>query len=265
MKHQARKRFGQHFLHDPQVIGRIIDAINPNPGDVLIEIGPGLGAITLPLIQMGVRVIALDIDRDVLRILSEQQIPGDQLRLIEADALRFDFKSLSNELGQPLRVIGNLPYNISTPLLFHLLESAASISDMHFMLQKEVIDRMVAGPGSKTYGRLSVMVQAQARAESLFDVGPGAFKPPPKVVSSIVRVIPTIDTAIAVLDQALFGTIVTGAFSQRRKTCRNALRPWLNDEDFIALNLDPTRRPETLGVSEFAQIAHFAASKSTFA
>jgi len=256
VKHTPRKRFGQHFLHDPRVIDNIVEAINPSPGDTLIEIGPGLGALTLPLLDRGCKVVAIDIDRDVLAYLRSLNIDSATLELIESDALKFDFKALSERLQQKLRVIGNLPYNISTPLLFHLFQSSDCLSDMHFMLQKEVIDRMVAAPANKTYGRLSVMVQAKANAESLFDIGPGAFKPPPKVTSSIVRILPN-TVAHAVLNQPLLATIVSGAFSQRRKTSRNALKPWLSEDDWQALQLDPNRRPETLSVAEFIAIANY--------
>lgn len=256
-KHVARKRFGQHFLHDPRAIASIIGAIDPKPNETLVEIGPGLGALTVPLVNLGCRIIAIDIDTDVLAHLQSLAIEPDRLELIAADALNFDFKALQLRLGQPLRIIGNLPYNISTPLLFHLLDSGAQISDMVFMLQKEVIDRMVSSPSHKTYGRLSVMVQAKASAESLFDVGPGAFKPPPKVTSSIVRVTPFETAPFMVGDTKLFAAVVVTAFSQRRKTLRNALSKWLKDSDFVLLNIDPKRRPETLSPAEFASIARF--------
>jgi len=256
-RHVARKRFGQHFLHDPRVIARIIDAIAPKPHETLVEIGPGLGALTIPLLNLGVRIIAIDIDRDVLAHLTSLAVPPERLELIEADALAYDFAGLSQRLGQPLRVIGNLPYNISTPLLFHLLDQAHHLSDMHFMLQKEVIDRMVAAPNRKTYGRLSVMVQAKAAAMSLFDVGPGAFKPPPKVTSSIVRLQPLGTPLVSAVAQGLFAKVVASAFGQRRKTLRNALSLWLTDGDFCQLNLDPSCRAETLTPAQFAHIAQY--------
>jgi len=261
VKHTPRKRFGQHFLHDPRVISRIIDAINPQQNEILVEIGPGLGALTQPLLETGCNIIALDIDRDVLAALETLHISPERLQLIEADALKFDFVALSQKLNRPLRVIGNLPYNISTPLLFHLLSASNNIADMHFMLQKEVIDRMVAVPANKTYGRLSVMVQAKAMAESLFDIGPGAFKPPPKVTSSMVRIIPSASATAEACDPSTFSAVVSSAFNQRRKTCRNALKAYLNEADWMALGIDPVRRPETLSVAEFTKIANRVSSR----
>ncbi|MBI3563206.1 MAG: 16S rRNA (adenine(1518)-N(6)/adenine(1519)-N(6))-dimethyltransferase RsmA [Gammaproteobacteria bacterium] len=253
MPHRPRKRFGQHFLHDPQIISRIIEGIAPQPQQRLVEIGPGQGALTFPLLQRVAHLDVVEIDRDLIAYL-RQQAP-EQLTLHAADALRFEFCGLCHSPQERLRLIGNLPYNISTPLLFHLLTQKTCIDDMHFMLQKEVVDRMLAPPGSKTYGRLSVMVQYHCALTPLFDIGPGAFNPPPKVYSSVVRLVPHPRPPVN-CDPNNLQTVVTHAFSQRRKTLRNALRRWFSPEQIQALGIDPGLRPEMLGLVEFAALAN---------
>ncbi len=256
MAHQPRKRFGQHFLHDPGVIARIVRAINPTPGDRLVEIGPGLGALTRPLLTQAGRVTAVELDRDVIAPLHEHCAGAGELEIIQADALTVDFRAL----GEDLRVVGNLPYNISTPLLFHLLEQADAIRDMHFMLQREVVERMVAGPGDPAYGRLSVTLAARAQATMLFHVGRGAFKPPPKVESSIVRVVPQA-AAFPINDLRQFDRVVTQAFGKRRKTLLNALKGTATRADLDAVDIDPQARAERVAPAQFARLAnHLGAS-----
>ncbi|MHB1299506.1 MAG: 16S rRNA (adenine(1518)-N(6)/adenine(1519)-N(6))-dimethyltransferase RsmA [Burkholderiales bacterium] len=254
MSHKPRKRFGQNFLKDDAIIARIIDAIRPMPGDRMAEIGPGLGALTVPLLSILDHLDVIEIDRDIVAHLSKR-FPENRLTIHQADALRFDFSSL----GKNLRIVGNLPYNISTPLLFHLSEFSDSIRDMHFMLQKEVVDRMVAEPSTHDYGRLSVMLQHRFDMEKCFEVPPECFNPTPKVDSAIVRMVP-LESAEAA-DQALFSKIVAAAFSQRRKTLRNTLRGMLEEEDFETLAIDPQARAENLSVSDFARIANYLGKK----
>lgn len=254
MNHRPRKRFGQNFLHDSRVVDRIVRAIDPHPGDRLVEIGPGLGALTAPLLACVAPIDAVELDRDLIARLTDRF--GDRLRLHSADALRFDFCALAAE-GR-LRVVGNLPYNISTPLIFHLLDQAACVQDMHFMLQKEVVDRLAAAPGGGDYGRLSVMVQQRCRVERLFTVPPGAFHPPPKVDSAVVRLVPYETPPVTVADPALFAHIVARAFSQRRKTLRNTLRGELDADTIAACGIDPGRRAETLSVAEYGCLAEAA-------
>ena len=255
--HRARKRFGQHFLHDAAVIRHIVDCIDPVPGQPLVEIGPGLGALTLPVLAECGRLHVVELDRDVIPRLQAACAGRGELLVHQGDALAFDFAALARELGAPLRLIGNLPYNISTPLLFHFLAVAGAVRDMHFMLQKEVVDRMAAAPGGKDYGRLTVMLAARVRVEKLFDVGPGAFRPPPQVDSSIVRLIPHATPPFPVPDPARFAEVVLRAFSQRRKTLRNSLQGVVMPEAFQAAGIDPQRRAETLAPSEFAALAAF--------
>jgi len=252
--HRARKRFGQHFLHDPGVIARIVAAIDPRPGEHVVEIGPGLGALTLPLLERVGRLEAVEIDRDVIPRLAERARGHGELLIHEADALDFDFGALRGT-GPALRLCGNLPYNISTPLLFHLLESHAAIADMHFMLQKEVVARMAASPSSKAYGRLTVMLAVHCTVERLFDVGSGAFRPPPRVDSAIVRLVPHARAPFPVGDPARFGAVVAAAFGQRRKTLRNALAGLVAPAGFARAGVDPGRRAETLEPREFARLA----------
>jgi 16S rRNA (adenine1518-N6/adenine1519-N6)-dimethyltransferase len=255
-EHRARKRFGQNFLSDPNIIRKIIDAIRPVAGEAMVEIGPGLGAMTVPLVERLGHLHVVEIDRDLIARLREQY-PPERLTIHEGDALAFDFTTL----GAALRVVGNLPYNISTPLLFHLAGFAAQVRDMTFMLQKEVVMRMVAAPGAEDYGRLSVMLQYRYRMARLFDVPPGAFRPEPKVTSSIVRMVPLPPEELAAQDEALFARIVAAAFGQRRKTLRNTLREFLDAADFAALALDPGLRGERLTVGEYVAIANHVAGK----
>jgi 16S rRNA (adenine1518-N6/adenine1519-N6)-dimethyltransferase len=251
---RARKRFGQHFLHDPGVIRRIVAAIDPQPSDRLIEIGPGLGALTLPLLERAGHIEAIEIDRDVVPLLQQHCQGAGTLAVHVADALTVDIAALARG-GPPLRLVGNLPYNISTPLLFHLLDAAHAIGDMHFMLQKEVVDRIVAAPDSADYGRLTVMLAARCRAERLFRVGPGAFKPPPRVESAIVRLIPLTEPPFPLPDPQRFAALVAAAFSMRRKTLRNGLRRLIDERAFAACGIDASRRPETLAAAEFGALA----------
>ncbi len=263
-RHVPRKRFGQHFLHDPAVLRRIVAAIAPRPADRLVEIGPGEGALTRPLLASGLeRLTVVEIDRDLAARLREAAAApgGPRLGVVEDDALRVDFAALAQRLGGPLRLCGNLPYNISTPLLFHLLDCREHIVDMHFMLQKDVVQRMAAAPGSKTYGRLTVMLAASCHVEPLFHVGPGAFRPPPRVDSSVVRLSVPREPPLALEDPALFAALVRQAFSMRRKTLRNALRPLLEAADLEAAGLDPMQRPETLSPAQFAALANVAARR----
>ncbi len=253
--HQPRKRFGQHFLHDHQVIERIIKAIDPKPGERLLEIGPGLGAISLPLLKKIGKLMAVELDRDVIPHLTRAAKELGELTIFQADALRFDYREVAGA-GDKLRLIGNLPYNISTPLLFHFLEQKECVKDMHFMLQKEVVERMAAGPGSKTFGRLSVMLQASAKVEHLFDIGREAFTPPPRVESSFVRLVPYETPPFQINDQKLFSQLVVSAFSQRRKTLRNSLKKLLNADQIASAGVDPTARPETLEPEQFAKLAN---------
>lgn len=251
--HRPRKRFGQHFLHDPAVLARIVSAIDPRPGERIVEIGPGQGALTLPVLERCGKMTAIELDRDLVRpLLARAETVGD-LEIIAADALEVDYSALPGE--GPLRLIGNLPYNISTPLLFRVLESASVLRDAHFMLQKEVVDRMVAAPGSKVYGRLTVMLAAACSPERLFDVGPGAFQPPPRVVSSVVRLVPHAEPPFAVPDPGRFARLVAQAFSMRRKTLRNALKGFVTAAAIEQAGIDPQARPETVSPAGFAALA----------
>ena len=248
MKHVARKRFGQHFLTDTHVIHGIVDAIDPQPGQALVEIGPGLGAMTLPLLQRCPNMTVIELDRDLAARLRRR--PG--LTVIEADVLRVDFAELSQTLGQPLRVVGNLPYNISSPILFHLLGVADQVEDQHFMLQAEVVQRMAAAPCSKSYGRLSVMLQWRYDIESVLSVPPDAFDPPPAVDSAVVRMQPLAQPPLR--DSRLLGELVTCAFSQRRKLLRHTLGQWLEQKQFTG-TFDTQRRAEEVPVNEYVALA----------
>ena len=252
MRHNPRKRFGQNFLVDQHIIAQIISEIYPQKSDRIIEIGPGLGALTRPLLQALDHLHVIEIDRDIVSQLN-QVFAQEELTIHAADALKFDFSTLGNKL----RIVGNLPYNISTPLLFHLSQFAEHILDMHFMLQKEVVDRMVGSPATADYGRLSVMLQYRFDMEYVFSVPPESFRPVPKVESAIVRMTPRDSSARIVKDEALFAQIVTAAFSQRRKTLRNTLQQHLTASDFSALGIDSGLRAENLSVEEFAAIANF--------
>ncbi|MDD5249628.1 MAG: 16S rRNA (adenine(1518)-N(6)/adenine(1519)-N(6))-dimethyltransferase RsmA [Rhodocyclaceae bacterium] len=249
--HRARKRFGQNFLVSPGIIRNIVDAIAPRPHDIVVEIGPGLGALTTPLSARVDRLHVVEIDRDLIARLHDNYSP-DKLVIHEGDALEFDFGSL----GSDLRIVGNLPYNISTPLLFHLAGYAAQVRDMHFMLQKEVVDRMVAAPGGADYGRLSVMLQYRFDMERLFIVPPGAFNPAPKVDSAIVRLQPLPTADLLARDDAMFARIVQAAFSQRRKMLRNTLRDYFSEEALTALGIKPTARAEELPVAAYVALAN---------
>lgn len=252
--HRARKRFGQNFLHDRHWIERIAKAVNATEGDDIVEIGPGQAALTRELIAGAGKVRAVEIDRDLAAWLKET-FP-ESLSLIEADALTLDWTQVAK--NDNLRVVGNLPYNISSPLLFKLLEAADHVKDQHFMLQKEVVDRMVAQHGSKTYGRLSVMLQWRYRMQKLFDVPPGAFNPPPKVMSSVVRMIPKAKEEVPSVDFELFSSVVANTFSQRRKTIRNALSALLSAEEIAACDVDPGARAEALPLDAFVRLAQKA-------
>lgn len=275
-RHVPRKRFGQHFLHDPGILARIVAAIAPQPDDRLVEIGPGEGALTLPLLRAAKKLTAIELDRDLIEPLrTKAQSVGD-LTIISADALTVDFSALAHgspiRLGpsQPsmasgalalLRIVGNLPYNISTPILFHCLEHAAAIADMHFMLQKEVVDRMAAAPGSKTYGRLSVMLQLRCTVEPLLRVPPGAFRPPPKVDSAVVRLVPLPANRLPDVDFALVEKLVRAAFGQRRKTLANAVREFATAAELDAAGIDPRARAEQLAPSAYVALARYLARR----
>jgi 16S rRNA (adenine1518-N6/adenine1519-N6)-dimethyltransferase len=257
MKHQAKKRFGQNFLVDQSIITSLVDAINPQEGEMLIEIGPGLGALTKPLLSRVTELHVVEIDRDIVSWMNtEYKMPSyekNNLIIHNVDALKFDFSSL----GKHLRVTGNLPYNISTPILFHLLDNLPNIADMHFMLQKEVVERMVAAPATPAYGRLSVMLQYYLQMEYLITVPPEAFNPAPKVESAFVRCVPHTTLPFVAKDTDLFAQVVLAAFSQRRKTIRTTLKPFLNDDDFIKLEIDAQRRAETFSVAEFVVMTNY--------
>ncbi|MGD8619970.1 MAG: 16S rRNA (adenine(1518)-N(6)/adenine(1519)-N(6))-dimethyltransferase RsmA, partial [Gammaproteobacteria bacterium] len=252
---------GQNFLHDPVVIGQIVTAINPSSNEQLVEIGPGQGAITVPLLQQTGRMAVVEVDRDLVGSLQARCAGLGELTVYNADALKFDFCALAGEA--PLRIVGNLPYNISTPLLFHLLAQHRCIRDMHFMLQKEVVERMAAEPCSRQYGRLSVMLQYRCEVIPLFNIGPGAFSPPPKVESAFVRLVPYSQPPVQVNDTVAFEQLVRQAFAQRRKTLRNALRGMLEAEEINALGIDPAARAEALSVSDFAALANSVRSPDT--
>jgi 16S rRNA (adenine1518-N6/adenine1519-N6)-dimethyltransferase len=257
LRHRARKRFGQNFLHDPRIIERIVDAIDPQPGQRIVEIGPGQAALTRRLVQRAGHVVAIELDRDLAAWL-RAQFTAEQLTLIEADALAFDWSTLGDA---PLRIVGNLPYNISSPLLFRLLEFAAGVMDQHVMLQKEVVDRMVAPPGSRTYGRLSVMLQLRYRMARLFDVPRGAFNPPPKVTSSVVRMIPRPAAELPDVDVTLFARVVAAAFNQRRKILSNALAGVAAPMHFADAAVDPAARAERLAVGDFVRLTRAIAGR----
>ncbi len=249
MKHIARKRFGQHFLTDGAVIEAIVAAISPEPGDAMVEIGPGLAALTQPLVERLGRLTVIELDRDLA-----QRLRGHgQLDVVESDVLKVDFTALAGQLAAPkIRVVGNLPYNISTPILFHLLEHVDVVKDQHFMLQKEVIDRMVARPATADYGRLSVMLQWRYAMENVLFVPPESFDPPPRVDSAIVRMMPLAQPPA--LDVAHYGTLVQTAFSQRRKILRNTLGRWLEEKGYAG-DFDLQRRAEEVPVSEYVGLA----------
>jgi 16S rRNA (adenine1518-N6/adenine1519-N6)-dimethyltransferase len=255
-RHVPRKRFGQNFLADPHYVARILDAVAPVPGDNIVEIGPGLAALTAGLIARAERIHAIELDRDLVARLRAAYAPAE-LDLHEADAVAFDFGAL----GDSLRVVGNLPYNIGTPLLFHLLRYASRMRDVHVMLQKEVVARMAAVPDTADYGRLTVMLQVKFRVTRLFVIPPGAFRPAPAVDSAFARLVPLRADAPAILDESLFGRVVAAAFGQRRKTLRNALAPLCDEAALRAVGIDPSLRGEALDPLAFVRVAnHLAAA-----
>jgi 16S rRNA (adenine1518-N6/adenine1519-N6)-dimethyltransferase len=258
MAHIPRKRFGQNFLHDHNIIYNIISSIQAKPDQHWVEIGPGQGALTEPLLNEKVRLDVVELDRDLVALLREKFKQYPNLQIHSADAFKFDFSALADgdDSDKKLRIIGNLPYNISTPLMFHLLDNAYCIEDMHFMLQKEVVDRICAVPGSKKYGRLSVMMQYYCLPELLFEVPPESFDPVPQVTSAIVRLVPHRQPPVAVNDIAKLNRVVTQAFSQRRKTLRNSLKKLIDEEEIVALGIDPTLRAESISLAEFAQLSN---------
>lgn len=253
MKHIPRKRFGQNFLTDDGVLNNIILAINPQPKDTMVEIGPGLAAMTRLLLQGVEQMHVVELDRDLVERLKKTFDPK-KLIIHSADALQFDFSSIPVSAGSKLRVVGNLPYNISSPLLFHLAEIAPHVQDQHFMLQKEVVERMVAEPGSKTYGRLSVMLQWRYKMELMFIVPPTAFDPPPRVESAIVRMIPLEHPLHC--DQEKLEQVVLKAFSQRRKVIRNCLAGMFTENDLIEVGIDPQLRAETIPLAQYVALAN---------
>ncbi|MEY3786319.1 MAG: rRNA ((1518)-N(6)/adenine(1519)-N(6))-dimethyltransferase RsmA [Pseudomonadota bacterium] len=255
MTHTPRKRFGQNFLHDHNIIYNILSSLQAKPGEHWVEIGPGMGALTEPLLNLGLRLDVVELDRDLVSLLKDKFKQHANLEIFSADALRFDFSALVKN-NEKLRIIGNLPYNISTPLMFHLLDNAQCIDDMHFMLQKEVVDRICAAPGSKKYGRLSVMMQYYCATELLFDVPPESFDPAPKVMSAIVRLVPHHQPPVEVNDITMLNRVVVQAFSQRRKTLRNSLKKLIEEDAIIALNIDPTLRAEALSLADFAKLSN---------
>lgn len=254
MNHRPRKRFSQNFLHDAHYIARIVAAIDPRPGDRIVEIGPGLGALTAPLAQRAGHLTAIEVDRDLAARLHERY-PRQRLTLIEGDALKVDWARLAAADARPLSIVGNLPYHISTPLLFALLPIADRVRHQHFMLQREVVDRIVAAPGGKDYGRLSVMLQFRYRVARLFVVPAGAFSPAPKVQSALVRMTPRAPHELPPVRTDAFARVVAAAFGQRRKTLRNALAPLLDETRVRAAGVDPGARAETLPVQAFAALA----------
>jgi 16S rRNA (adenine1518-N6/adenine1519-N6)-dimethyltransferase len=250
-----RKRFGQNFLRDQSVIQHLVDVIAPQSGDALVEIGPGLGALTVPLLQRVKALDVIELDRDLIGPLQQRCAGLGEVRIHSADALRFDFSTLAHA-GTKLRIVGNLPYNISTPLLFHLLSQAELLRDMHFMLQKEVVDRLAAAPGTADYGRLSVMVQFRCAVQPLFTIGPEAFDPVPKVDSAVVRLVPHATPPALVRDAGVFGRVVKQAFAQRRKTLHNNFKGLLDDGQLRSAGIDPGWRAERLTLAQFAALSN---------
>ena len=261
-RRDAKKSLGQNFLHERGVIEKIVLAVDPKPGDRIVEIGPGQGALTMPLLDRHGALTAIEFDRDLLEPLAAAARVHGELALLHADVLTVDFTALAAAGDGPLRLVGNLPYYLSSPILFHALEHAPAIRDMHFMLQKEVVDRMAAGPGSKVYGRLSVMLQAGCTVTPLFKVAPGAFRPAPKVDSAVVRLVPRPQGAAGIADHARFAAIVRAAFGQRRKTLRNALSPLLDAPAIEAAGLRPDARAEQVPVEGFVRLANLPAPAS---
>jgi 16S rRNA (adenine1518-N6/adenine1519-N6)-dimethyltransferase len=259
-KDPPKKNLGQHFLTDRNIIEKIVLAVKPQPGDFLVEIGPGQGAITFPLLKKHGSLTVIEFDRDLITPLMESAEGVGELTIIHKDVLKVDFSKLGAD-RPAIRLVGNLPYNISTPILFHVLEHAQAVRDMHFMLQKEVIDRMAAEPGSKVYGRLSVMLQARCEVIPLFLVPPAAFRPPPKVDSAVVRLLPLAADHIKIADVQMFENVVRDAFGQRRKTIRNAIQAICSAEDIEAAGIRPDLRAEQIAVADFVNLANFCATK----
>ncbi len=257
-KYRARKRFGQHFLVDPAIIDAIVRTVHPNGDDIVVEIGPGQGAITDSLARNAGHLHLVELDRDLVAKLRQRYASAENVTVHEADALEFDFGSL----GERIRVVGNLPYNISTPLLFHLLRYRHHILDMHFMLQKEVVDRMAAQPGSKAYGRLGIMLGCYLGIESLFDVPPEAFNPPPEVMSAVVRLDPLPPGTYDIDDDAALSTLVSHAFMQRRKTLRNSLKKDAEAADFDAVGINAGLRPEQVSIADYVHLSNHLRRKS---
>lgn len=251
--HKARKRFGQNFLHDPGVIERIVRAINPQPDDAMVEIGPGLGALTEEILGVNPNLQVVELDRDLIPVLRTKFFNYPNFRIHEADALKFDFGELAAD--QPLRIVGNLPYNISTPLIFHLLSQSGVVKDMHFMLQKEVVQRLAAVSGDNHYGRLGIMAQYFCKVQPLFEVGPGAFRPAPKVDSAIVRLVPHETLPYPARDLGTLQAVVRTAFNARRKTLRKALAGVVSVAQLQALGIDDGLRPENLSLAQYVAIA----------
>ncbi|WP_448102532.1 16S rRNA (adenine(1518)-N(6)/adenine(1519)-N(6))-dimethyltransferase RsmA [Luteibacter jiangsuensis] len=257
MNARPKKSFGQHFLHEKRYIDRIVSSISPKDGDTLVEIGPGEGAMTLPLLAVAKRMTAIELDTDLIPGLQQRAAAIGELRIVHSDVLKVDFSALAAELGaERLRIAGNLPYYISSPILFHCVEHAAAIQDMHFMLQKEVVDRMAAEPGSKVYGRLSVMLQLACRVTPLFTVPPGAFRPPPKVDSAVVRLVPLPADQRPAGDPAKIHAVVKAAFAMRRKTLANTLKGMIDEATIRAVGIDPRARAETLAPTDFVKLAN---------
>lgn len=261
--HRARKRFGQNFLHDEMVIDAIVSAIHPQAGQPLVEIGPGLAALTRPVVAQAGHLHVVELDRDLAGRLEQAPEFAGKLTVHRADALKYDFAALSAELGAPLRVFGNLPYNISTPLIFHLLSHLHSIGDMHFMLQKEVIERMAAEPGSKAFGRLTVMIQQACKVTPVLEVPPEAFSPAPKVDSAVVRLEPYAESPWPVKDRAMLNHVCHTAFHQRRKTMRNNMKELMTTDELEQLDINPTVRPETLAVADLVRMANYLSERDS--
>jgi 16S rRNA (adenine1518-N6/adenine1519-N6)-dimethyltransferase len=251
-RHAPKKRFGQHFLHDPGTLRRIVQTLAPKPGQRIVEIGPGQGALTLPLLEACGELTAIELDRDLIGPLEARAASLGTLHVVQADALEVDLTALA--AGGRLRLVGNLPYNVSTPILFHCLAHLDAIEDMHFMLQKEVVERMAATPGGKVFGRLSVMLQARCQVEPLFDVAPGCFRPPPKVQSAVVRLRPRAEGEVDIADARVFERLVKAGFAQRRKTLSNALSGLAGAELIEAAGIDPRARAETVAVDGWCRL-----------
>ncbi|WP_293748891.1 16S rRNA (adenine(1518)-N(6)/adenine(1519)-N(6))-dimethyltransferase RsmA [uncultured Paraglaciecola sp.] len=253
--HTARKRFGQNFLHDNYVIDQIVTAIGPQKDQHMVEIGPGLGALTEPVCELVDALTVIELDRDLAARLRTHPFIASKLTIVEADALKYDFSQLLSD-DKPLRIFGNLPYNISTPLMFHLFSFANKVQDMHFMLQKEVVNRLAASPGNKSYGRLSVMAQYHCQIIPVLQVPPGAFNPPPKVDSAVVRLVPHQKKPVTLINEDTLHTVCAQAFNQRRKTIRNSLKESVSEKQLIDLDINPELRAENLSLEQYAKIAN---------